>query len=255
MGRSRGADTVGMARFNAAALFFFIVAAGGQAQSNYEYLENSPERLIGLLDLPDIVQGGCGAAPKRATARAFSTASLNGVTVGTIYWREVADTFCGLMIDRTGGITEELPTLESGYEIPAAIVYERRGTWFRIRLKTGSAWVQHTSKEDFFSYPEVLGENLAHTLQSWDGTLRATPGTSGKVTPLPSGWKALLDRQLSVDYLGSQRVGNDLWLHIRLAVKGGCDHTYEGVTADVDGWIPAYRPDRSPAVWFASRGC
>ena len=91
-------------------------------------------------------------------------------------------------------------------------------------------------------------------MQSWDGTLRATPGSSGRVTPLSPGWKALLDRQLSIQYLGSQRVGNDLWIHIRLAAKGACDRTYEGVT-DVAGWIPAYHTDRAPSVWFSSRGC
>ena len=233
---------------------FLVLGVVIHAQTGYDYLAETPERIIGLLDLPAIVAGGCGPAPKRATTRAFSAPSQNGVAVGTIYWQEVADTFCGLMIDRTGGITEEIPTLESGYEIPAAIIFERRGAWFRIRLKTGSAWVQHATQADFLPYPDMLREYLAHTLQGWDGALRATPGPSGKLTPLPSGWKALLDRQLSVDYLGSRRIGNGLWVHIRFAAKSSCDFTYKGVT-DVDGWIPAYQANGSPALWFASRGC
>jgi hypothetical protein len=91
-------------------------------------------------------------------------------------------------------------------------------------------------------------------MQTWDGTLRATPGRSGRLTPLSPEWKALQDRQLSVQYLGSQRVGGDLWMRIRLAAKAACDQVYEGVT-DVDGWIPAYHTDRTPLAWFASRGC
>lgn len=233
---------------------FLLFGVVIHAQAGYEYLSETPERIIGLLDFPAIVAGGCGAAPKRATARVFSAPSRMGVNLGTIYWREAGDSWCQLMIERTGGFSEELPTLESGYEIPAAIVYERRGTWFRIRLMTDSVWVQHAAQEDFLPYPGMLRERLAHTLQGWDGTLRATPGVTGKVTPLPSGWKALLDRQLSVEYLGSRRVGTELWVHIRLAAKAGCDFTYEGVT-DVNGWVPAYQANGSPAVWFASRGC
>jgi len=58
-----------MARVIAALLLFFIGNAEAQAQSS--------ERLIGLLDLPGIVAGGCGPAPKRATARAFGAPSQN----------------------------------------------------------------------------------------------------------------------------------------------------------------------------------
>ena len=56
MERSRGADSVGMARFIVALLFFLIGIAAAQAQTGYDYLVSSPERLIGLLDLPGIVR-------------------------------------------------------------------------------------------------------------------------------------------------------------------------------------------------------
>ena len=79
-----------MARFIVALLFFFIGSADAQAQTNWDYLSKTPERLIGILDLPDIVAGGCGPAPNRATTRAFATPSQNGPVVGTIYMREDA---------------------------------------------------------------------------------------------------------------------------------------------------------------------
>ena len=225
------------------------------AQTGWEYLDETPERIIGLLDLPDIIQGGCGAAPKRATARVFDAPSQNGPSVATIYWYEqLDDRECGLMIERNGGVKEKVPTLESGYEIPAAIVFERRGSWFRIRLPQGSGWIVRKDPSDFLSYPEMLREHLAHTLQGWDGTLRAAPGASSALTPLTSGWRDLLDRSLSIQVLASRRIGNEVWLHIRLAAKAGCDQIYPGVT-DVDGWIPAYRKNRTPNVWFSSRGC
>ena len=243
-----------MAVFIATLLFFLIGSVEAHAQNNWEYLSETPERLIGLLDLPDIVAGGCGPAPNRATTRAFATPSQNGPSVGTVFWHEERDVVCELMIEKAGGVKEVVPTLESGYETSAAIVFERRGPWFRIRLKDGSAWIQHSNENDFLPYPEILRDNLPHTQQSWDGTLRARPGSSGPMTPLPSGWKALLDRQLSIQYLGSQQVGNELWIHIRLAAKASCGQTYEGVT-DVEGWIPAYQADRTPSAWFSSRGC
>jgi hypothetical protein len=255
MKRIASADNLGMARVIAALLFFFIVSVDAQAQTDtWEYLSKTPERIVGILDLPEIIQGGCGPAPSRATARLFATPSQNRPSIGTLYWHEVPNIVCKLMIEKAGGVKEEVPALESGYEIPAVIVFERRGQWFRIRLNDGSAWIRHTDETDFLPYPEVLRDNLASTMQNWDGTLRATPGSTGRIVPLSAGWKALLDRVLSIEYLGSRRVDNDLWLHIRLAAKSACEQTYEGVT-DVEGWIPAYHTDRTTMAWFASRGC
>jgi hypothetical protein len=115
-------------------------------------LSQTPERLIGLLDLPDIVAGGCGPAPSRTTTRAFATPSQNGRSVGTIYWREERDVVCQLMIQKADGVKDGVPTLESGYEIPAAVVFERRGPWFRIGLKEGSAWIRRTDPKDFLPF-------------------------------------------------------------------------------------------------------
>jgi hypothetical protein len=251
----RTTDKNGMARVIAVVLFFFFFFfIEAQAQTDdWDNLSNTPGRLIGLLDLPDIL-AGCGPAPDHATTRAFATPSQNGRTVGTIYRGDEDDVGCALMIQKAQGIKERVLTLESGYEIPAAIVFERRGPWFRIRLKEGSAWIRRTDPKDFLSFPEILRDKLAHTMQTWDGTLRATPGPSGRITPLSPGWKALIDRQLGFEYLGSRRVGNDIWLRIRLAAKGPCGQTYENVS-DVEGWIPAYHADRTPLAWFSSRGC
>jgi hypothetical protein len=158
------------------------------------------------------------------------------------------------MLESIGGDKEEVPTLESGYEVPAAIVFERRGQWFRIRLPKGSAWIRRTDPKEFLPYPDLLRENLAHTLPGWNGILRETPNVSAKITPLTEGWHELLERSPSVEYLGSRRVGKDLWIHIRLLTEGPCDQKLEGMTP-VTGWISAYRPNRSPSAWFSSRGC
>jgi hypothetical protein len=243
-----------MARVIAALLFFFIASVGAQAQSGWEYLDQTPERMIGLLDLPDIVGDGCGALEKRATARVTGAPSQHGSHVGTVYMRDEGNGGCGLMIERTDGAKEEVPTLESGYEIGAAIVYERRGTWFRIRLKSGSAWMRRNDSKDFLSYPELLRDRLSYILQGWDGTLRRTPSTSGQVLPLSAEWKAHPDQQVDIEYLGSRRAGSELWIHIQFVAER-CGQSVEGVMQPVTGWIPAYKSNRSPSAWFSSRGC
>jgi hypothetical protein len=242
-----------MGRVMIALLFFFISNDGAQAQSGWEYLDQTPERIIGLLDLPDIVGQGCGAPEKRSTTPVFRSPSQNVPQLGTIYMRDEGSAGCGLMIERTGGVKEEVPTLESAYEISAAIVYERRGSWFRIRLKAGFGWIRRNDAKDFLSYPELLGERLSYILQGWDGTLRETPGASGRVIPLSPGWKASLNRQLNTEFLGARRAGNDLWIHIQLITER-CGQSLAGVTP-VTGWIPAYQSNRSPSAWFSSRGC
>jgi hypothetical protein len=248
------ADNVGMARIIAALLLFFIGNCEARANDWWDVLTNTPERLIGLLDLDNIVRGGCGPAPDRATARVYGAPSANGPSLGTLYWHEVPSVECDLMIERPGGIKEFVPTLESGYEIPAAIVYERRGPWFRIRLANGSAWIRRDDVSEFLPYPELIREKLPHVLQGWNGTLRATPSVSGKVTPLTAGWKEMLSRGPSIRLLDTRHVVDELWLRIELTTEERCGPKLEGMTP-VSGWVPAYRLNRAPNVWFSSRGC
>lgn len=241
-----------MAVIIVALLFFTIHSVHAEARDWWDTLSVTPERLVGLLDLHDVVRGGCGEPVERTTARVFRTPAENG-DVGRLYWQHSTDAVCGLMFENAQGDKEEVPTLESGYEVPAAIVYERRGSWFRIRLPNGSSWIRRTDPEEFLPYPDLLRENLAHMLPGWDGTLRETPNMSGKIRPLAPGWHELLERQPSVEYLGSRRVGKDLWIHVKLLTET-CDEKLEGMTP-VTGWVPAYRPNRAPSVWFSSRGC
>ena len=122
------------------------------------------------------------------------------------------------------------------------------------RLATGSARIRRDDLSAFLPNPEEVKEKLPYLLQGWNGTLRATPSASSKVIPLTAGWKALLDRGPNIEYLGSRRVGGELWLHITLTTEPRCGDTPEGVRP-ISGWIPAYKPNRAPTVWFSSRGC
>jgi hypothetical protein len=244
-----------MAVFMAVILFVSIGNIKAYARNDWwDVLNKAPERLIGLLDLDAIVRGGCGPAPERATARVYAAPSENGPSVGTLYWHEVPNVECDLMIERPGGIKELVPTLESGYEIPAVIVYERRGSWFRIRLEKDSAWIRRDDVTEFLPYPELLREKMAYVIQGWNGTLRATPGVSSKVTLLTAGWKEMVQRSPSIRLLDTRRLGGELWLRIELITDEICGPDLTGMTP-VRGWIPAYHTSRAPTLWFASRGC
>jgi len=243
-----------MTRFIAVLLVLFIGSVEAQAQTDWEYLNGGSERIIGLLDLPDIVADGCGAIDKRATARLFSTPALTGKLVGTLYMRDEGNAGCGLMIEGAGGVKHAIPNLESGYEIGAAIVYERRGNWFRIALAEGTAWIARKDPADFLPYPELLRKRLGYVQPDWDGVLRDAPGAGGRRVALPAMWSERQGQQVNAEFLDSRRIGNELWLHIQL-MKDVCSGDPVTGVGVISGWIPAYRANNAPAAWFSSRGC
>jgi hypothetical protein len=158
-----------MARFISALLFFFIGNITAQAQPWWEYLDRTPERIIGLLDLPEVVGYGCGMAEKQTAAQGYSAPSRDSPRLGLMSLVHDDNLGCVFVFESADGAKEPMPTLESGYEIPASPVYERRGAWFRGALKGGSVWMRHDNPEDFFPYPELLRERLSYIQQGLDG--------------------------------------------------------------------------------------
>jgi hypothetical protein len=207
------------------------------------------EPVIGLLDLPDIVGPECipGASTR---IRLFGSPSTNKPAIGSI--EPPRD--CRMLARRAASNAEEaLPTVESGYETPAAIVYQRAGLWFRIALQQGSAWVERDDSKGFLPYPEILTDRLSYMGKGWDGRVWSTPGASGAATPLPPGWKAYLSQEIPIDLLGTRRMGDEVWIHIRLLIER-CGETLQGVSP-ATGWVRAYQSSGSPSAWFSSRGC
>ena len=87
---------------------------------------------------------------------------------------------------------EQLPADESGYETPAAVVYQRSGPWFRIALQQGSAWITRDTSNGFLSYPELIEgtPDLSEKRVGWEAVGRpggeAPPSHSrpiGSLTP------------------------------------------------------------------------
>ena len=217
------------------------------------------ERVVGLLNLPEIVGEGCGPQqPQSATLHDMPSKSSprRGSITFQVTDRQPDGGYCGgarLIVQRTDGSSgEQLPTSESGYEIPAVVVYERSRSWFRIALQRGSAWMVRDNLNDFQPYPELLKDKLSFVRKGWDGKLWRTPG-SGTGERIPAAWGPYLADGIGVDVLAIQRVGGAIWLRVQLKTES-CGETLIGVKSAA-GWIPAYLSSGTPSVWFFSRGC
>jgi hypothetical protein len=104
--------------------------------------------------------------------------------------RQHAELSCTLLVRQHGSALEHaMPTEESQYEIPAPIVYERRGQWSRVALPTGSAWIGRAADDAFLPYPPLLKERMAYLRSGWDGMLRSAPGFAVATRVLPAEWR------------------------------------------------------------------
>jgi hypothetical protein len=246
----------------AAALAFVAHAIPRAAQGPTEWnravtTDLTEERVIGLLNLPDVIAAPC--SPSQTRVNVYAGASSSSAAVGSLEYvvtdRQPDGFGCGqihLMLHRTDGRPDEtVPTEESEYDLSAAIVYERSGPWFRIALQHGSAWLAHIDVGDFLAYPDLLTHRLAYINQEWDGRLWTAPGR-GVPARIPAGWTPHL-QNASVEVLDVRRVGRDTWIRVRLEVET-CGERLDGLTP-VAGWIPAYDTAGGPSVWFYSRGC
>src|SRR5687767_8629867 len=115
--RSRAADNIGVARFIVALLLLCIGRVEAQAQPWWEYLDRTPERIVGLLDLPDVGEG-CGTQRKQTPVALYDSPRPGSRRAGMFFLLHDDTLGCVFAVQREGGATEPAPTLESGYEIP-----------------------------------------------------------------------------------------------------------------------------------------
>ena len=221
------------------------------------------ERVVGLLELPEILPAeGCGPVVPQSIPL-YAAASKGQPPIGSIEARKASgqppDPGCATLeitVRATGGAPagDEFPTDESGYEVRAAVVYERLGRWFRIALQRGSAWVERENTEGFLAYPDSLTSDrfLNHMRNGWDGLLWQQPGVPPSAT-VPAGWRRHLSGLIPISVLETRTIRGESWVRVRLETEA-CGNVLDGVTP-TEGWIPAHRTSGATSAWFSSRGC
>jgi hypothetical protein len=141
---------------------------------------------------------------------------------------------------------EIVPTREYAYEESDPIVLAREGDWFRIRTCAGARWVHAPEKERFYSYETLVRDGMSFFTPSWNGRFYATPGGMALETPT-------LDWDAAASVVRFSRVGGELWAY----VLAGHEHCNPDApqSPTIEGWVRAYGAERTPALWFHSRGC
>lgn len=209
--------------------------------------------LIGLLTLPQVF--GDGPCERFTPAPIPVFERVNGASVGEIrvrtYWTFTDPGSCeGLVVHARLGAhpPAPLPTLEYGYETPAAIVVERQGEWFKLATGHGVGWIRANASNRYYPYDELVRDGLSYLTADWDGELHASPG--GRRVSRPA-----LTPETGVDVLDRRRVAGELWLLVQTG-RAECAPAPDALPpVIVKGWIRAHGHRRAPAVWFYSRGC
>jgi hypothetical protein len=148
------------------------------------------------------------------------------------------------------GAAGELPAQEYAAEQPAAIVLEQLGEWFRLRLPAGSGWVRATPRNDYGPLLALLQRDLDGFTDPAGATLRRAPEDDAETV-----WQGVpacaVPRVRSSETRGART-----WLEVEFERDACCaDGAPMTPAAPVRGWLPLYRDDGVPSVWFASRGC
>ena len=215
------------------------------------------DRVIGLLSLPEVFGAGpCAtfepeqialhAVPKGATPIAFIRVDQN--------WSFAPHGGCeGLKVSvHEGERRRELPTLEFDYELPGAIVLEQRDRWFKVRLASGSGWLEASPVDRFMPLSELFEEFIGVTAitKSFSGRLVMAPGRPADPSS-PQANASQPARVIEVRYVFGQA-----WVQVELFDHSICSAAEKGPPETVGtGWMPMHLPDGEPTIWFSSRGC
>jgi hypothetical protein len=215
------------------------------------------DRVIGLLALPQVFGSTMCARFEPEDLPLHSTPD-DGTAFAVVRvdrnWSFAPHGGCeGLAVSvHRGAEREELPTREYDYEMPAAIVLEQRGGWFRVRLQQGTGWIKASTSDRFMPIAALFEEFVGVTAitGSFTGQLLGEPGgrpaaTAPKVVPLQP-----------VQVLELRDVGGRSFVKVEVMSRSLCragDHGPPEVIAT--GWLPLHAPSGDPNVWFSSRGC
>jgi hypothetical protein len=235
--------TLSMIRLATAAMLLACVPAA-----------HAQDAVIGLLTLPGVF-GPAPCEPFQPSevtlfAQPDSAAIAGHIRVARNWTFHEAGGCEGLEVDvhdAASGRRAALPTREAGYELPAVIVLERRGDWFRVRLDEGTAWIRASEHDEFLPIERLLEEGLTYLTEAWDGRLAPSPGAAAAAPA------AAVEQGPAVRVVELRRAGDRLWVHVEVLGHSPCDSAEPPVVAR--GWLPVHAASGEPAIWFFSRGC
>jgi hypothetical protein len=211
------------------------------------------ERVIGLLALPEVFgQRPCDRfTPRPVELRATPRGPVVGTVLVVKPWTHHSNGGCEGLEVRVraprAATVQELPTMEYAYEQPGAVVLERRGKWFRVRLNVGSAWLEASAQDEFYGLEQLFKDGLTFLTEAWSGQVAASPGSAGRPAKFP---RLAANQPVEVRRASRQKEGLWFFVDIMSHACGGGEPTV------VDqGWVPAYGKAEAPTIWFSSRGC
>jgi hypothetical protein len=221
-------------------------------------LQGSPDRVIGLLSLPEVF-GGRMCAPFEPSDVALHTTPSDSSKFAVVHvdqnWSFAPHGGCeGLRVSvHRGEQRDELPTLEYDYEMPAAIVLEQRNGWFRVRVQQGTAWIKASPIDRFMPLSELFEEFIGVTAidKNFTGRLAAAPGGTGgggdamRVSPLQP-----------VQVIDMRESDGQTFVQVEVMSHSPCNAGSNGPPQIVaTGWLPLHAETGEPTIWYNSRGC
>jgi len=211
------------------------------------------EPIIGLLTLPEVLgEGPCDDfSPEEIMLYSGMDKKLtSGVIKVDEFWTFPDLGGCeGLTVNTHIGDGQKghaLLTKEYRYEAAAAIVLETQGDWFKLKISSGSAWIQGTKKGKYFPL-EYLFKNKMAYIESSSGI---------KVFRESSIYDSigLVSNGDFVNVIKTVNVDSKYWHHIQILDSSGCE-SIEPPEVLYEGWISAHTATGKLTTWFYSRGC
>ena len=215
------------------------------------------DRVQGLIALPEVF-GGAPCAEFTPGEIAVHASPADPKVVATIRvdrnWSFAPHGGCeGLQVRvHQGNERQELPTLEFDYEMPAAVVLDRRDAWFKIRLHERAGWLKASVVDHFMPLSELYDEFAGVTAinQAFSGRLSSAPGAlTGPILP-----RVAPNQPVRVSEI-RESLGR-AWVMVEVLSNSACTAYKDGPPEVIaTGWLPLHDDVGEPTVWFSSRGC
>lgn len=149
------------------------------------------------------------------------------------------------------GVRHPQPWMEHGYEAGSLIVLEARAPWYRVALDDGSAWLA-SAEGRYRPLIELYAEGLNRLTSAWDGALCDGPDAD-RICAIADAARLRENQYDSVEVIGAAEMPDGLWLEVELIISPCLTDVQRSLP--IRGWLRAHAADRTPNVWFYSRGC